>query len=91
MPGNLKRNIQNFMTRRYRKEYEKALYEQSNVYDVYMQKQEADLQEVYANKACSLAIRILTKQEFVGLHRAGEEFFEDILIVTEEEGIWQLF
>lgn len=87
MPGNLKRNIQNFMTRRYRKEYEKALYEQSNVYDVYMQKQEADLQEVYANKACSLAIRILTKQEFVGLHRAGEEIFEDILIVTGEEGI----
>lgn len=87
MPGDLKRSIQNFMTRRYRKEYEKALYEQSNVYDAYMQKQEAALREAYANKACSLTSRILSKARFCYRHKANVEISEDILIVIADGGI----
>ena len=87
MPGNLKRSVQNFMTRRYRKEYQKALYEQCNVYDAYMQKREAELQDVYAKKACSFTVQILSKQEFIRLHKSGDEVSDDILIVADEDGI----
>lgn len=87
MLGNLKRSVQNFMTRRYCKEYQKALYEQCNVYDAYMQKMEADLKKAYADKACSLSARILSWQQFVCLANRAGEVSEDILIVFRDEGI----
>ncbi len=87
MSGNLKKSIQNFMTKRYQREYGKALQEQGNVYDAYIKKQEIQLRELHASKPCTLTARILTGPEFVEGHKANEDIAEDILIVIGESGI----
>ena len=87
MPENLKRSIQNFITKKYRKEYDKALREQLHVYDAYMQKKETELIAAYEKKTCSTSAKVISRRE---LRENRTELFKetaDVLIVADENGV----
>ena len=87
MPENLKRSIQNFITKRYRKEYDKSLREQLKVYDTYMQKKETALIAAYNEKNCSLSGKIITRLELREDWTNLSKGTADILIVADENGV----
>lgn len=87
MLNSLKRNIQNFMTRRYVKEYNKALDVQRNAYDIYAQQQEEQLRAVYGSKKCNLTARLMNKTQLAELVTGADGIKEDILIVASKEGV----
>lgn len=87
MPNGLKRTIQNFMTKRYLNEYNKALSAQMNVYDTYMQQQEEDLRVAYEKKECTLSARVISRQELSETMAGICQVKENVLIVADGEGI----
>lgn len=87
MPNGLKRTIQNFMIERCFKEYSNDLKAQQNAYDAFMRKQEDILRKNYENKNCSLAGKVIVKQELPEVIKHLSDLKEEILIVADENGV----